>query len=70
MDLLGTIFVGILIVMFIYLFWLWFCFGNCVKRRKFFFLLFKNLPELFYDVAKVFWRAQMALLRILFVDYY
>uniref|UniRef100_A0A2A4J517 Uncharacterized protein n=1 Tax=Heliothis virescens TaxID=7102 RepID=A0A2A4J517_HELVI len=33
MDLLASIMVGVLVFMFIYLFWLWFCFGNCVRNR-------------------------------------
>ncbi|XP_072946565.1 uncharacterized protein [Epargyreus clarus] len=34
MDLVSTIMIGVFIFMCLYLFWLWFCFGSCLKRRQ------------------------------------
>ncbi|XP_026740835.1 uncharacterized protein LOC113503192 isoform X6 [Trichoplusia ni] len=34
MDLVSTIMIGVLLLMGVYLFWMWFCFGNCVKNRQ------------------------------------
>ncbi|XP_059062689.1 uncharacterized protein LOC131855431 [Achroia grisella] len=34
MDVVGTVMVAAFIVMCLYLFWMWFCFGTCVIRRQ------------------------------------
>ncbi|XP_026748508.2 uncharacterized protein LOC113509379 isoform X6 [Galleria mellonella] len=34
MDVVATVMVGVFIVMCLYLFWMWFCFGTCVIRRQ------------------------------------
>ncbi|XP_026491920.1 uncharacterized protein LOC113397697 isoform X5 [Vanessa tameamea] len=34
MDLISSIMVGVFIFMCLYLFWLWFCFGSCLKNRQ------------------------------------
>ncbi|XP_045455046.1 uncharacterized protein LOC123664561 [Melitaea cinxia] len=34
MDLISSIMIGVFIFMCLYLFWLWFCFGCCIKSRQ------------------------------------
>ncbi|XP_046972669.1 uncharacterized protein LOC124539344 isoform X6 [Vanessa cardui] len=34
MDLISSVMVGVFIFMCLYLFWLWFCFGSCLKNRQ------------------------------------
>ncbi|XP_013165782.1 PREDICTED: uncharacterized protein LOC106116439 isoform X6 [Papilio xuthus] len=34
MDVVSRVMIGVFICMCLYLFWMWFCFGTCVKRRQ------------------------------------